>query len=479
MWLEHSELRCPKKNPHTISLSHFCFTNKSDLLKRSPKVTRVYSRDNLAEVLIKHLGYELPKTPKGGDSVTDEVLNDLFWRSEDDCREKQILKSILNYNKAHTFLSKNGENQLKFVHSDGRCHPQFKQHAAETARLAATKPAVMTIPKHDKLWKDPLLDSKGNPILDKKGKPKIIDAFYLFGTAYEARDGYIIIDGDFSNEEVRVIGEYTGDREIIRAFQQELDLHQITADNLGVDRNTGKLFFLASMYGAYERKIREAVYDGSDGDILLPLEKVKELRAKHFEHYYGLKAAIDECEDYVLKAMENYPSLTAFANRRPLIIEITKHFGAHRLWCLTAQQERWAHKIKEEGRYDFLHRNHKIFNEDTGRESTWNNEWNKTVRSIIRELFNYRIQTECSYILKNAVVKINRRFRAEGFDPLTEGVILTCHDEIATEVKEKHLDKAKEIQEHCMLEALSLVLNKIPPKVELGVGYNLYEAAPK
>jgi DNA polymerase I-like protein with 3'-5' exonuclease and polymerase domains len=478
LWLEYSELRCPKKNPHTISLSHFIFTDKKDLLKKPPRITKVYSRDNLADVLMNSLGFELPKTAKGGDSVKDEVISDLFWKAEDGSRQKEILKSILNYNKAHTFLSKNGENQLKFVHSDGRCHPQYKQHAAETARLAAVKPAVMTIPKHDKLWRDPILDDLGRPVLDKKGNAKLMNAFYLFGRAYVSRDGYIIIDGDFSNEEVRVIGEYTGDREIIRAFQKELDLHQITADNLGVDRNTGKLFFLASMYGAYERRIRESIYDGSDGDIELPLEVVRDLRIKHFEHYSGLKAAIDECEAYVLKVMDPYPSLTSFTNRRPLITEITKYFGAHRMWCLNQNQERWAHKIKDEGRYDFLHRSHKILNEDTGKESTWNNEWNKTVRAIVRELFNYRIQTECSYILKSAVVNINRRFRAEGFDPLTEGVILTCHDEIATEVKEKHAQKAREIQEYCMLEALSLVLNKVPAKVEIGMGCNLYEAHP-
>lgn len=479
MWIEsESAIKCPKTNPHTIPFSHFCFTDKSGLLKKKIEVERNNSSTNLARVIIENLGFELPKTEKGGDSVKGEVLRELYWKSPAG-RSREILGRILNFRKADSFLSKNGENQLKFVHTSGRCHPQFKQLAAETARLAATKPAVMTIPKHDKLWKDPVLDGNGKPVLDKKGNQRLIDAWYLFGPSYISREGYIIIDGDWSNEEVRVIGEYTGDREIITAFQRDDDLHQLTADNIGVDRFTGKLFFLSSMYGAYERRIMENIYDLSGGEVELGYEQTKAYRAKHFEKYSGLKAAIDECADYVEKALKPYPSLTHFTNRKPLMVEITKNFGAHRLWCLTAEQERRAYRIKTTGIYDWMHRDHKVINEDTGRESTWNNEYNKTKNRIIRELFNYRIQTECSYVLKTCIIDINRRFRKEGFDPVTEGVIMSCHDEVATEVKEKHFDKAKEIQEYCMITALEQVLKRVPAKVELGWGYSLYEASPK
>lgn len=495
-WLEYSKEFSPKKNPHTKSLCHFVFTDKDALLKRVPEVVTNGSGDNLAKVLTG-LGFELPKTEKGKDSVAGETLRELYWKAEKG-RARDILGMVNQYRKANSFLSKNGENQLKFIHSDGRVHPTYWQMAAETARLAATKPAVMTIPKQDKMFDDPLLDASGNPIKDEKGKIKTKDAFYLFGTAYEAREGYLIIDGDFSNEEVRVIGEKTGDKEIIRAFtaydpvkkKVGLDLHQITADNLGVDRQTGKLFFLSSMYGAYEKTIMENLYDKSGGLIDLEYNVVKELRKKHFELYYGLKEAIDECARYVEKQLEPFDSLVEFRNRKPLLVGFTDVFGAHRLWCLNQKQERNAHRIVREGLNDFYHKNKKVQRKDKDGiplfneygepvMSTMRNEWNNTKSGIIREIFNYYIQAECSYILKTAVIDINRRFRAEGFDPLTEGVILTCHDEIATEVKEAHVDKAREIQEYCMLSALNLVLKKIPAEVSIGIGRNLYEASPK
>lgn len=488
-WIEgSSKLMCPKTNPHYVTLSHFIFTNKNELLKKSPEVVPTTSGDNLAKCLIDNLGYELPKTDSGKDSVAGEVLRELFWKSEPG-KNRDILGRILQYKKAQSFLSKNGENQIKFVHSDGRCHPTYWQLAAETARLAATKPAVMTIPKRDKMFSDPILDPSGCPVKDAKGKIKTKDAFYLFGRAYKAREGYLIIDGDFSNEEVRVIGEYTGDREIIRAFQREEDLHQKTADNLGVDRYTGKLFFLASMYGAYERRIMEAIYDESGGEVDLPYAVCKELRAKHFDFYYGLRDAIAECEEYIQKQLAKYNSLTEFARRKPIMMEFTKNFGAHRGWYLNQAQERIATSILS-GKYDRFHRNHKVVKKNKDGEevlapngepimTTFGNDWNKTISAINRELFNYRIQGECSYILKTAVININRAFRREGYDPETEGVILTCHDEIASEVKEKNVEKAKEIQYHYMMEALGLVLKKIPPVVTLGVGRDLYEASPK
>lgn len=482
-WIEMtSELKCPKTNPHYITWCQYINVDPHEL--RKGRIERKNSGPRLARALVENFGLELPKTEKGADSIAGETLRELFWKMEKG-RKRDILGKVLQFRKACSFLSKNGENQLSYIHSDGRVHPQYKQHAAETARMAAVNPAVMTIPKRDKMFGDPILGPDGKPLLDKKGGVRIKDAFYLFGQAYVARDGFLVIDSDFSNEEVRVLGDFTGDKEIIKAFtaydsikkKVGLDLHQLTADNLGVDRYTGKLFFLASMYGAYERRIMEFVYDESGGEVDLDYDTTKQLRIKHFEKYYGLKAAIDQCAADIEEDFKDVNSLTEYLNRKALKVGITKKSGAHRIWALTKEQEQQGHNIIKYGKIDYLHRNYKKLNEDTGRESTFWNSFNQKKGEIIREYFNYLIQTECSLVLKRSVVDISRAFRAEGFDPLTEGIILTCHDQIASEVKEAHMEKAKEIQEYYMEKHLSAILTKIPAVIETGVGTNLYLAS--
>lgn len=442
-WIEvQGPLKCPKKNPHYEPKTIFINPASSDQLGRA---------------LTENLGFTLPKTETGKLSCTGEILNELFWRAEPG-KARDVLELILQYRKAKSFLSKNGENSLHYIHEDGRVHPSIYQMGSDmdsidTGRSSAKNPAIMTIPARDKMFHE-------------EGKT----AFELFRRSYIPADDHVLIGADFSNEEVRVITEFSGDSELTRLFKANADLHQNTADNIGLDRDGGKLFFLASQYGAKEKKIQKTLYEDSGGIIDLPLERVKELREDHFKLYNGLARKIKESADYIEKQLEPFNSLTEFINRRPLVVGFTPVFGAHRTWCLTREQEFAAYKILKEGKEDTLHRRFLIKNDENSQPTTWNNEFNKRKGAIIREYFNFLVQAECAVVLKVAIRNIGLEFRKRGWNPYDAQIVIPCHDELVADVRKDLAQEAKQIIHDCMYNALCTVLKKVPTVISIHTG---------
>lgn len=450
----------------------------------SSALARFHYSPDLIKVL-KNLGYDNFKvSDKGNESCDKEAFNELFWRCEPG-RNKDILSAIYQYKKAATFLSKNGENQLAFVHSNSRVHPTYFPLAAQTGRMAAVNPAIMTIPANDSMFEDPFLDDEGNPVINKDGSVKKKDAFTLFRRFYVASTvptgRMVFIDSDFSNQEVRVAAELTGDQVLLDAFKNEKDLHQISADNLGVDRPTGKLFFLSTLYDARENNIIKTLYERSGGriDFVGRKEEVTKLRDAHFELYNGLALGMKEASEFVENQMKPFKSLKDFAGRRPMLVGFDKWFKAHELWCLSAEQERMAWKIRKGEMEDVLHRDYKVYNSRTDKWSTWGNEWNKTIRSMARQYWNFKIQGPCSVILKLAMVRAGRNLRDRGYCPYTQaGLRIFVHDEILVECLEELYEDVKDILVEAMTWALNQVLTKVPAKVSFGRGYSWDEASP-
>lgn len=492
MWVLKEVDKCPKTNPHTVSW-----------MEPLTKSCKSLQTPQLAECVQK-LGFKLTKkTPSGKALSTDkEVLNELFWESEVG-RARDIIEKIIQVKKASKNLSSYGYKMLDMIHSDGRYHPSALQlgdmnDAIETGRNSFKDPPMQTIPARDKLFKELLESIKFFTVFDDhiktakaEGNNPIADAFTIFRRMVVSREGYTLINADFSNEEVRVIGELSCDIEIIKAFKNKEDLHQKTADNIGVDRDTGKLFFLASQYGAWERRIQRALYEGSGGKLFIEKKDITVMRNQHFAFYNGLAAKIKECEEYVERQLAPYNSLLDFANRKPMLVGFTPVYRKHRFWCLTPTLERMVASLNRQIRenkaaglpppVDYLHRNYKVTRiNDKGEEyqTTYGNFFNTRKSEIIREYFNFLVQAECAVILKVALINIGNAFRAKGYDMKTEGVILVVHDEILAEVKDEHVEEAKQIIHDEMVKALETVLKKIPAVVGIGTGKNWMEACP-
>jgi DNA polymerase-1 len=104
----------------------------------------------------------------------------------------------------------------------GRIHASIHQFGAETGRMACSRPNLMAVPKTD------------------------LSARYVI----KPPEGRVLVDADLDSVELRVLACYAPGGALERAFRDGIDLHQQTADSLGVGRAEGKVVNYSIAYGA-------------------------------------------------------------------------------------------------------------------------------------------------------------------------------------------------------------------------------------
>lgn len=112
----------------------------------------------------------------------------------------------------------------------GRIHPSFKQHGTVTGRLSCFDPNMQQIPRES--------DIKG---------------FFL------PEDGCELWELDYKTLEFRLAAVYAKQENALEIFRNEGDIHQLTADLLGVSRFKGKTYNFAMAYGAGPQTLSETM----------------------------------------------------------------------------------------------------------------------------------------------------------------------------------------------------------------------------
>jgi len=170
---------------------------------------------------------------------------------------------------------------------------------ARTGRLSSS-PNLQNIPKAFKplfsCWEPDLKKRKKLPKCPIKGLPDVprVRSFFV------AEPGSVLIDRDFSSQELRVLAHFEQDG-IATAFIQnpELDLHQKVADDLGIPRSDAKSINFAILYG---------VGNGHLAELLnCTVDQAKEIKSRYFATYPSIKLLID---DIKAAAKENLPITT-------------------------------------------------------------------------------------------------------------------------------------------------------------------------
>lgn len=113
---------------------------------------------------------------------------------------------------------------------DGRLRCEFNQNRAATGRLASSNPNLQNIP---------------NP---KKFGGEIRGAFV-------AEDGWVICDADYSQADLRMMAHLSRDENLMKAYIDDIDLHQQTADGCHCGRGTGKVLNLGIIYEMMPRTL--------------------------------------------------------------------------------------------------------------------------------------------------------------------------------------------------------------------------------
>jgi len=348
------------------------------------------SPKQLGEVLFDSLKLEeKPKKTKTGQYQTNEqVLTRLAVRFD-------IARHILEYREATKLKNTYVDVLPSYVlDKTGRIHTTYAQVATATGRLASNGPNLQNIP---------IRSAQGQEIR-KAFIPRSPDR--------------LLVSADYSQIELRIMAELSGDPGMLEAFEKGQDIHSATASRVyGVEltevsaemRRQAKMINFGLMYGM-------SVF-GLSQRLGIPRKEAQEIVENYFEQFPGIKTYIDRTIE--------------FAHENGFVETITG-------------RRRYLRDI---------------------------NSRNNTIRmSMERNAINTPIQGSGADMIKMAMVRIHRAMREAR---LESRMVLQIHDELVFDVVKSELDPIREIAESNMIQAIPM---KVPIEVDIGVGENWLEA---
>jgi len=241
------------------------------------------SPKQLQQILFEKL--ELPvirKTPKGQPSTAEDVLKEL----------------AVNYELPKLILENRSISKLKSTYTDklplqinphtGRVHTSYHQAVAATGRLSSSNPNLQNI-----------------PIRTPQGRK--------IRTAFVAPEGSVILAADYSQIELRIMAHLSGDKGLLKAFHDGVDVHRATAGEVfdadyekvtDDQRRAAKAINFGLMYGM------SAFGLGRQLDISRP--EAQEYMDTYFSRYPGVRTFMEETRE---KAREQGYVETLFGRR--------------------------------------------------------------------------------------------------------------------------------------------------------------------
>ena len=346
----------------------------------------INSPKQLGEVLFEKMKIKGGKKTKTGYSTAADVLEKL-------APEYPVVQKILEYRQYTKLNSTYAEGLGSFIGADGRIHSRFNQTITATGRLSSTEPNLQNIPVRMELGRE----------IRKVFVPK---------------EGYVFLDADYSQIELRVLAHMSDDERLIEAYKSAQDIHAITASQV----------------------------------FHVPLEDVtpqirRNAKAVNFGIVYGISAfglsedlsiSRKEALDYINRYFETYPQVKAFLDS---LIADAKEMG----YVKTMFNRR--RPVPELKSANFMQRS---FGE--------------------RVAMNSPIQGTAADIIKIAMIRVDKRLREEG---LNSRLILQVHDELLVETSIPELEKVKTILEEEMSQAVQM---KVDLEIDMHEGNNWFEA---
>lgn len=346
----------------------------------------INSPKQLGVILFEKLELPVIKKTKTGYSTSADVLEKLRDKHE-------IIDKITEYRQIVKLNSTYVEGLLGIINPiSGRIHSSFNQTITTTGRISSTEPNLQNIPVKTEMGRE----IRKVFIADEHSK---------------------LVDADYSQVELRVLAHMSGDKHMIEAFQNDIDIHSKTASQIfGVDvndvsskqRSEAKAINFGIVYGKTDF--------GLSQDLNIPVPQAKAYIESYFANYDKIKVFMD---DAIKNATDNGYALTIF-NRRRYIPEINSS--------------------------NFMVRNQ-------GK----------------RFAMNAPIQGSAADIIKIAMVNVFTRLKDES---LKSRLILQVHDELIVEAVEEELDKVCNIVKEEMESAVNL---QVHLDVDLNVGDSWFE----
>lgn len=349
-------------------------------------IFNINSPKQLGVALFEKLMLPMGKKTKTGYSTSAEVLEGL--RPYHPCIDK-----ILNYRTLAKLKSTYCDGLLKVISEDGRIHSSFNQTETRTGRISSTEPNLQNI-----------------PVRTPQGRE--LRKFFV------AKDGCVLVDADYSQIELRVLADIAKDENMIRAFNNNDDIHAITASqvfNMPLDmvnsqmRSRAKAVNFGIVYGIGAFSLSK--------DIGVTRKEADRYIKSYLSHYSGVAEYMDKV---VAQAKECGYVQTMFNRRRYLPELKSSNF------------------------------NMRSFGERVAR--------------------NMPIQGTAADIIKIAMIRVDRRLREEN---MRARLVLQVHDELIVEAPNNEAMKAAMIVQQEMENAVKL---SVPLTADASMGGSWYDA---
>lgn len=357
------------------------------IYKQAGENFNINSPKQLGTILFEKMNLPNGKKTKTGYSTSAEVLENLK-------EDYAIVKDILEYRQVSKLKSTYADGLLEYISpQDGRIHGKFNQTVTATGRLSSTEPNLQNIPIRMELGRE----------IRKVFIPK---------------DGFVFLDADYSQIELRVLAHMSGDESLIRAYNTGKDIHRITASEVfhtpfeevtAQQRSNAKAVNFGIVYGISSF--------GLGQDLNITRKEAQEYIEGYFSTYPGIKKYLDESVELGRK---NGYVCSLMGRRRPVPELLSKNF------------------------------NQRSFGE--------------------RVAMNSPIQGTAADIIKLAMIRVNDRIRKER---LRSQLLLQIHDELLVETHVEEIDIVKKILEEEMDQVVQLA---VPLEIDVKQGNNWNEA---
>ena len=276
----------------------------------------INSTKQLGELLFDKLGLPPVKKTKTGYSTNADVLEKLKSKHP-------IIPAIMDYRMLTKLKSTYADGLIKEIREDGRIHTTFQNLVTATGRLSSTEPNLQNIPVRTDLGAE-------------------------VRKMFVSKPGYVLVDADYSQIELRVLAHIARDENMMDAFNSGLDIHAATASQVfGVSmenvtplqRRHAKAVNFGIVYGISEFSLAE--------DIGVSRYEAKEYIENYLANYSGVRKYM---RDVVDNARECGYTQTMFARKRYIPELKSSNFnirsGAERIALNTPIQGSAADLIK-------------------------------------------------------------------------------------------------------------------------------------
>jgi len=378
-------------NKYSVELEKQIAVSQKKIHEKAGVAFNIASPKQVGEVLFDKMKipYRWRKTKTGQYSTDEEKLSEL-------AKEHQFVADILTFRGLAKLKSTYVDALPRMVNpKTGRIHSSFNQALAATGRLASNNPNLQNI-----------------PIRTPEGR-EVRKAFI------PRNEDYLLLAADYSQIELRLIAEISGDQAMLEAFQAGQDIHRATAAKVfGVayadvsadQRRAAKTVNFSIIYGAGATNLSR--------QLNLKRTAAKELIDQYFRQYEGLK-------DYMEKIVE-------FARKNGFVKTLMG-------------RRRYLRDIDSR---------------------------NSMARSNAERIaVNTPIQGTAADLIKIAMINIHKAFKAADFK---SKMVLQVHDELVFDAHKEELETIKPIIEDKMKNAIPNL--KAPILVEMGIGENWLEA---